>query len=68
MEILAPDSIALTPMYNLLKAPICLVSECSAPLRVAKNAIGFSSVAIWQIDLDSITDASLAERKMKIIM
>lgn len=35
---LAPDSIAL----YLLKAPICLVSECSAPLCRAKNLVGFS--------------------------
>lgn len=38
---LAPDSIALSPIYNLLKALICLVSECSSPLCVAKMQLAF---------------------------
>lgn len=67
MEILFQTQL-LSPIYNLLKTLIFLVSECSSPLCVAKMQLSFSSVAISQIDLDSITVPSLVVRKMKIIM
>lgn len=43
------------------------MSECSAPLCVAKVQLAFSCAATGTIGLDSVTDASEAEGEMKII-
>lgn len=50
MEILLQTQL-LSPIYNLLKALICLVSECISPLCVAKMQLAFlvqsSDRVIW---------------------